>query len=184
MLQMRIEQMCVCVCVVYVLPVRTDRQGNRQGTGRDKRRRQLTYWRACCTVCVCLALPVAQSFISHNLISGVDFGIRQGGVMAPRSNTRARWPRPARVGPCACNRCMSRAMEGVTCISSVAFFSGRAKADKSRAQQSGSGHPGLAPQACVDQISIRGAEAVSRVAQPTAHPRGNFSPSRVMRGAC
>lgn len=47
------------------------------------------------------------------------------------------------------------------------------KTDKSRVR-SGSGHPGLAPLACVDQISIRGAEAAARVARPTALSQGKF----------
>lgn len=38
-----------------------------------------------------------------------------------------------------------------------------------------------APQACVDQISMRGAEAVARVARPTAGARRDFPDSRVMR---
>lgn len=47
------------------------------------------------------------------------------------------------------------------------------KTDKSGIQ-SGSGNPGLAPLACVDQISIRGAEAAARVARPTALSQGKF----------
>lgn len=60
------------------------------------------------------------------------------------------------------------------------FLQRPGRVDKSRIP-SGPAHPGLGPQACVDQISIRGAEAAARVARPTACPRRNFLDSRVMR---
>lgn len=148
----------------------------RQGTSRDKRRKQVTYWRASSLYLICSA---GKSTLNHNLISGADFGIRRG-VMAPRTIHAHADRGPGEPGSALATGASPGLWSGHTCIWSVVFFSGRPRL---ASQESQVAPPilGLGPQACVDQISIRGAEAAARVARPTACPRRNFSNSRVMR---
>lgn len=98
---------------------------------------------------------VAQSF-SHNLISGVDFGIRQGGVMAPRE-IRAhagRDPRESGSAP-ASRACLGPWMGPLAYGVSPSSAAGQ-RLTSQGPNKVALAHPGLGPQACVDQISIRG----------------------------